>query len=408
MVERGEQRGADVDIEGADILVAGGRGLGKAEGFELAEELAEAFGGNARWPRPARSSTPAGTRTRPRSARRARRSRRSCTWPPASPGAIQHKVGMQSSENIVAINKDANAPIFEFSDLGIVGDLNKILPKLTEAIKAKKGVASMASRNGTAPAPSEFPPPVDSVKEFIKRRARRRGRADRGRRRDRRRRHRRPRLRQPAAAAAGRRSRAAREPRRGAGRGDREGQDVRRAQPVRRGDAPRAAAGAVPRADPRGLAQGALRVRRGHQGGRLHASERRRRSCGSRRRRRTSRTTATRSSRSRRWRATSSGGRGGRRVRADRDLGDAADRRGRPRRRRALGRQGPRQGRRAARQLRARDRHQGARSRCSPRAAGATSPAPRSGSSTSPRTASRRSGSSASRRSGRSPSRSTA
>src|SRR5438270_866805 len=54
-------------------------------------------------------------------------------------GAIQHKVGMQSSENIVAINKDANAPIFEFSDLGIVGDLNKILPKLTEAIKAKKG-----------------------------------------------------------------------------------------------------------------------------------------------------------------------------------------------------------------------------------------------------------------------------
>ena len=54
-------------------------------------------------------------------------------------GAIQHKVGFQSSENIIAINKDSNAPIFEYSDLGIVGDLNKILPKLTEAVKAKKG-----------------------------------------------------------------------------------------------------------------------------------------------------------------------------------------------------------------------------------------------------------------------------
>jgi electron transfer flavoprotein alpha subunit len=46
---------------------------------------------------------------------------------------------MQSSENIIAINKDANAPIFEFSDLGVVGDLNKILPKLADAIKAKRG-----------------------------------------------------------------------------------------------------------------------------------------------------------------------------------------------------------------------------------------------------------------------------
>src|SRR5437660_270561 len=54
-------------------------------------------------------------------------------------GAIQHKVGMQGSENIVAINKDSNAPIFEFSDLGVIGDLNKILPKLTEAVKATKG-----------------------------------------------------------------------------------------------------------------------------------------------------------------------------------------------------------------------------------------------------------------------------
>src|SRR6187399_1933748 len=139
MVQRGEQRGADVDIEGADILVAGGRGLGKAEGFELAEELAKAFGGNsavaatravvdAGWYPYAAQIGQTGKTVAPKLYLAAGIS-----------GAIQHKVGMQSSENIVAINKDSNAPIFEFSDLGIVGDLNKILPKLTEAIKAKKG-----------------------------------------------------------------------------------------------------------------------------------------------------------------------------------------------------------------------------------------------------------------------------
>jgi electron transfer flavoprotein alpha subunit len=139
MVQRGEQRGADVDIEGADVLVAGGRGLGKPEGFELAEALAKAFGGN---------SAVAATRAVVDAGWYPYAAQIGQTGKTVSPklylaagisGAIQHKVGMQSSENIVAINKDANAPIFEFSDLGIVGDLNKILPKLTEAIKAKKG-----------------------------------------------------------------------------------------------------------------------------------------------------------------------------------------------------------------------------------------------------------------------------
>ena len=139
MVSRGEQRGANVDIEGAEILVAGGRGLGTAEGFELCAELAAALG--------------------PGSAVAATRAVVDAGWYPYAgqigqtgktvapklyvaagiSGAIQHKVGMQSSENILAINKDQNAPIFEFSDLGVVGDLHKILPKLTEAIKAKKG-----------------------------------------------------------------------------------------------------------------------------------------------------------------------------------------------------------------------------------------------------------------------------
>jgi electron transfer flavoprotein alpha subunit len=139
MVQRGEQRGADVDIEGADVLVAGGRGLGKAEGFELCDQLAKAFGGNsavaatravvdAGWYPYAAQIGQTGKTVAPKLYLAAGIS-----------GAIQHKVGMQSSENIVAINKDSNAPIFEFCDLGIIGDLNKILPKLTEAVKAKKG-----------------------------------------------------------------------------------------------------------------------------------------------------------------------------------------------------------------------------------------------------------------------------
>jgi electron transfer flavoprotein alpha subunit len=139
MIQRGEQRGADVDIEGADILVAGGRGLGKPEGFESLEELAKAFGGNsavaatravvdAGWYPYAAQIGQTGKTVAPKLYLAAGIS-----------GAIQHKVGMQSSENIVAINKDANAPIFEFSDLGIVGDLNKIVPKLIEAVKARKG-----------------------------------------------------------------------------------------------------------------------------------------------------------------------------------------------------------------------------------------------------------------------------
>jgi electron transfer flavoprotein alpha subunit len=137
MVTRGEQRGADVNIEDADVLIAGGRGLGNAEGFEALEALAGALGGavaatravvDAGWYPYAAQIGQTGKTVAPKLYLAAGIS-----------GAIQHKVGMQSSENIVAINKDSNAPIFEFSDLGIVGDLNKIVPKLTEAVKARKG-----------------------------------------------------------------------------------------------------------------------------------------------------------------------------------------------------------------------------------------------------------------------------
>jgi electron transfer flavoprotein alpha subunit len=137
LLERGATGGGEaIDIEGADILVGAGRGFGNADNLSLAQDLAAAFGGtvastraivDAGWTPYATQIGQTGKTVSPKLYLAAGIS-----------GAIQHKVGMQASENIVAINKDANAPIFEFSDLGVVGDLNKILPKLTEAVKAKK------------------------------------------------------------------------------------------------------------------------------------------------------------------------------------------------------------------------------------------------------------------------------
>jgi electron transfer flavoprotein alpha subunit len=126
-----------VDITAADILVAGGRGLGSAEGFRLCEDLAVALGGEV-----------AATRAVVDSGWYPYASQVGQTGKTVSPklyiacgisGAIQHKVGMNGSDTIVAINKDANAPIFDFADLGVVGDLNAVLPKLTELVRARRG-----------------------------------------------------------------------------------------------------------------------------------------------------------------------------------------------------------------------------------------------------------------------------
>lgn len=137
LVARGVQEGADVNIEDADVIIAGGRGLGEAANFSLADDLAASLGGtvaatravvDAGWFPYAGQIGQTGKTVAPK-----------LYLALGISGAIQHKVGMQASENIVAINKDPNAPIFEFSDLGVVGDLHSIAPKLTEAIKAKKG-----------------------------------------------------------------------------------------------------------------------------------------------------------------------------------------------------------------------------------------------------------------------------
>jgi electron transfer flavoprotein alpha subunit len=137
MVEQAHAEEQGPSIEDADVIVAGGRGLGSPENFSLAEELAKALGGAVA---ATRAVVDAGWY--PYSAQVGQ------TGKTVSPklyvalgisGAIQHKVGMQGASVIVSINKDGNAPIFEFSDLGVVGDLHAIVPKLTELVKQRRG-----------------------------------------------------------------------------------------------------------------------------------------------------------------------------------------------------------------------------------------------------------------------------
>ena len=125
-----------VDITEAKILVAGGRGVGNAEGFKDLEALADTLDGEVA---ASRAAVDSGWISNDRQVGQTGKTVRPELYLACGiSGAIQHAAGMENSEFIVAINRDEDAAIFDIADLGVVGDIKKILPKLNDAIKAVK------------------------------------------------------------------------------------------------------------------------------------------------------------------------------------------------------------------------------------------------------------------------------
>jgi electron transfer flavoprotein alpha subunit len=125
------------DIGEAAIVVSGGRGLGEESGFELIEALADSLGAGVG---ASRAATDAGWYPhRAQIGQTGRTVAPSLYLANGISGAIQHRAGMQTSQHIVVINKDSEAPIFSIADFGVVGDLYQVVPQLIEEIKKRKG-----------------------------------------------------------------------------------------------------------------------------------------------------------------------------------------------------------------------------------------------------------------------------
>jgi len=138
VLESASDKQAKVNIQESDILVSGGRGLENEAGFELIGRLAEALGGKVS---ASRAVVDAGWIPYPHQVGQTGKTVAPKLYVACGiSGAIQHVAGMQSSETIVAINRDPDAPIFNIADFGIVGDLYEIIPKLIDKLEEKRGI----------------------------------------------------------------------------------------------------------------------------------------------------------------------------------------------------------------------------------------------------------------------------
>jgi electron transfer flavoprotein alpha subunit len=131
-----EEASEQISISDADIIVSGGLGMGESKGFELIQELASALGGAVGASRP--TVDEGWIDYRHQVGLSGRTVRPQLYMACGISGAVQHQAGMKTSDVIIAVNKDPEAPIFKISSLGVVGDLYEVIPRLIEKIKEQR------------------------------------------------------------------------------------------------------------------------------------------------------------------------------------------------------------------------------------------------------------------------------